>query len=219
MEKYPNATIIGLGLRKISENYKVDNEIPLIPTGWCGTNAIEHTLYKHKPDISIGVGFVGALQDNLKRGDVIVPNKSISGRTIEEFLESDSTEGGLDHREEFSFKPNSYLNNFIVKELWKNGYDPKLGKIFQVSGLQMESNEVIKILHDRDYIGLEMETATLFGNAKNKGYQTSAILIVSDYQWPVGKRDKINNELSNEKFYPLVDLSIEILKTFISKGE
>ncbi|MCD6576153.1 MAG: hypothetical protein J7K73_03260 [Nanoarchaeota archaeon] len=216
MEKRP--AIIGLGLRSVSDRYKQDAEISLIPTRWCGSNAIEHTIYKHQPNPSIGVGFVAALQEDLRKGDMILPSSSVSGGTIEEFFEADSIEDWMDNRENFEFKPDEELYNFIKEKLIELGYEVKTGRVFQVSGLQMEPNEVVEELHKRGYIGLEMETATYFASSKHQGTKAAAILTVSDRQYPISKREDINMGVVNKTFYPTVNLAIEILKEYLENG-
>jgi uridine phosphorylase len=211
-EQKDEAVIFGLGSRSCFPSVD-DTGIKMVGIGCAGSNAIEmaYLPYQSTP-VSVGVGFFGSLQEEIKKGDIVIPTESTDGGTVGEFDKRASNESWLRQREQYRFKPDADLSKILEDEFIDAGYNVYKGKILSVSGVEMEPNDVIEMLHDKGYVGVEMETATLFSRAEHYRNKTAAVIAATDNQWPVEKRSNFNKEIADKMFVPLVSKTAKVLK-------
>lgn len=165
---------------RFANTFKIrhDNKNCLFITLQIGSpNMIDFCLlcYKVKCDNFVFIGSVGALFPNIKVGDIIVPQYTISGNGATVYLHEK-----LDSNHMFEkICSNKKLNKRISKSCHNNEIDILNVPVISVDSIMSE------YLHLEEFrnlgaMAIDMEVATFFGCMKNIKKNASAILVVSD---------------------------------------
>jgi len=133
-------------------------------------------------DEGIGIGYVGATQEDLEIGDVIIPDEAIigEGTTSYYFPENSSFPPVL--KKGYQAKPSPIILDKLIREAKKEKVDFRLGPIYTTESFPMETPEMIKSLNEKGVLGLDMETSSLFSVSDYHGKDAAAILVVTDNQ-------------------------------------
>lgn len=129
----------------------------------------------------IFVGSVGALDENIGIGDIVVPQFSICGDDASRYIASDILKGN----DIFGSKvePDRKMFNVICKitdsVCSKNDVKFHVGRTFSVDSIFAQYAHIDEILN-MDCNVIEMETASAFRGAKVAGLSLGAIFSVSD---------------------------------------
>jgi len=137
-------------------------------------------------------GSCGAISQNAKIGDIIVPACSIIDEGVSKHYNGQWLKASKNWPENYEGEdaiayPSDNLTKIIKNELSKNGLNFKSGMIWTTDAAFMETHEKVKYFQQRGALGVEMETSALFTVGNYRGVETSAILVVSDelstYTW------------------------------------
>ncbi len=150
-------------------------------------------------------GSCGAINKDIKIGDIIIPNSALVGEGVSNYYS----------KETLSF-PNDELKSKTEEFIKNKGLSFKNGKIWTTSAFYMETKEKIKELQDEDIIALEMELSALFTVAKFRKISLSAFLIVSDelyhQEWKSGFYDS-TFQSNKKKLLHSISSFIEVIDT------
>lgn len=127
------------------------------------------------------IGAVGALNKNMKIGDIVIPEYSICGVGTDRYL----TSGTVDKNDSYGKKyyPNKELSDKVLKvtnESVKNkDIKVHMGKVFSCDTIFAEYAHLDEFMNMGCDI-VEMETATLFNVANIVGIKASSVCSISD---------------------------------------
>ena len=122
-------------------------------------------------DYIIRIGSCGAYNSNLKLGDVILVEESYSdstyGRILNDYMEDTISSSGA-------------LNDIISNTSNELGIKLTKGKIYSSDVFYEKDNDYREKVRKYNVLGVEMETFSLFNNAKLLNKKGTALLTVSD---------------------------------------
>jgi len=142
--------------------------------GLSGTRRMQRIIERPEVEAAVGVGFCGALDPEMKKGDIIIArNAAMSPYVIHSDQWKNKLAWGSADKE---------LALAIGRKAEDAGYDVRMGNIYTVINTASETPEFIEELKEGKFDGIEMETAALYqlANAINK--PCAVILEVSDNQ-------------------------------------
>lgn len=127
------------------------------------------------------IGAVGALNENMKIGDIVIPEYSICGTRADRYL----TSGNVSENDSYGKKyyPNKELSDKVMKvtdeAIKDTDIKTHIGKVFSSDTIFAEYAHLDEFMNmDCDIV--EMETATLFNAANVVGINASAVCNISD---------------------------------------
>jgi purine-nucleoside phosphorylase len=171
------------GIYKIWTLSKADIKITYIVTGMGASNVNDIVLALGCTPCKkiIFIGSVGALNKNIRIGDIVIPEYSICGDGSCRYLTNKKlTENDLFGEKNY---PNKKLFNKIIsttKEIAdKNGVNYHIGKNFSTDSIIAQFVHLDEII-DMDCNCIEMETAVLFKSAEICNIKAGAVFSVSD---------------------------------------
>lgn len=122
----------------------------------------------------IYTGSIGALDKNIKVGDIIMPTAAVRGEGASKY-----------HAEEWypavaSFRVLRKAATIAEKRFSKLGVNVHYGLIYTTDSFAAETRDFLQKLEKRNIIGIEMETSAIFTIANLQGMNAVAIHVVSD---------------------------------------
>lgn len=154
-------------------------------------------LNEYDVDYIIRIGSCGAYNPDLKLGDVILVKESYSdsmyGRILDDYKDS-------------VIASSNYLNDVITKT--SHDINMKLvdGRIYSSDVFYEKNNDYKQKVREHNVLGVEMETFSLFNNARVLGKNVTALLTVSD---SFCFTDKMNSEEREKNLNDMIILSLE----------
>ena len=154
-------------------------------------------LNEYDVDYIIRIGSCGAYNPDLKLGDVILVKESYS----------DSMYGHiLDDYKDSVIASSSYLNDVITKTSHDINMKLVEGRIYSSDVFYERNNDYKQKVREHNVLGVEMETFSLFNNARVLGKNVTALLTVSD---SFCFTDKMNSEEREKNLNDMIILSLE----------
>ncbi len=154
-------------------------------------------LNEYDVDYIIRIGSCGAYNPDLKLGDVILVKESYS----------DSMYGRiLDDCKDSVIASSSYLNDVITKTSHDINMKLVEGRIYSSDVFYERNNDYKQKVKEHNVLGVEMETFSLFNNARVLGKNVTALLTVSD---SFCFTDKMNSEEREKNLNDMIILSLE----------
>ncbi len=187
-----------------------DKKVTFITTGIGACNVLDATLTLGCTPCKnvIFMGSVGALDKNMKIGDIVIPEYCICGVGANRYLTSNPFTNNDTFGEKFY--PNEDLSNqvlSIARDTVKNtDVNVHIGKTFSVDTVFAEYVHLDEILNT-GCNSIEMETSTFFHAASIANLKAAAIFSVSDNTFANKslysgrtehdklKKDKVNSEI------------------------
>jgi len=123
---------------------------------------------------TIYTGAIGALKENIKIGDIIIPTAAVRGEGASKY-----------HVEEWypavaSFDLLRKAAPIAEETFSKLGINVHFGIIYTTDSFAAETRQFLENLQKRNIIGIEMETSAIFTIANLQGMNVIAIHVVSD---------------------------------------
>lgn len=154
-------------------------------------------LNEYDVDYIIRIGSCGAYNPDLKLGDVILVKESYSdsmyGRILDDYKDS-------------VIASSSYLNDVITKTSHDINMKLVEGRIYSSDVFYERNNDYKQKVREHNVLGVEMETFSLFNNARVLGKNVAALLTVSD---SFCFTDKMNSEEREKNLNDMIILSLE----------
>jgi len=171
------------GIFKIWTLSKADLKVTYIVTGMGASNVIDIVLALGCTPCKniIFVGSVGALDKNIRIGDIVIPEYSICGDGACRYLTNKKL------TENDSFGEKNYSNKGLFDKIYsktkeiaeKNDVNYHIGKNFSVDTIIAQFAHIDEII-DMGCNCIEMETSVLFKAAEICGINAGAVFSVSD---------------------------------------
>ena len=120
-------------------------------------------------DTIIRIGSAGAISEDVNLRDILVASDVIT----------DSNYPSINLGQDYLLKPDELLLNRLVEMNSKNKFNIRFGRIC-TSDVFYSKNDKLEALKVKDVLGVEMETAALYTNAKIAKKRAIAIFTVSD---------------------------------------
>jgi len=141
-----------------------------IPYGLSYSWAMTEALKTAKA--AVGIGFCGAVREDIKPETIILAREAAisSVATPNPSWKEKLTWG----------KSDKILTDAIANKIRKAGYETVEGKILSYINTAYGNEEFFRQAQENGFLGVEMETASLFQTANFEGVPVAAILIVSD---------------------------------------
>jgi len=117
------------------------------------------------------LGSCGGLQDNLKTGDIIIPTYTYGDESITRMYGRDAKDN--------KHYPNKELSEEILGKI-DGKYTVHTGPVVTCQAMLGETQEDVEQWKKEGYLGVEMESSTLFSISSNFNVPSTALLHVSD---------------------------------------
>jgi uridine phosphorylase len=118
----------------------------------------------------IGLGAVGALQPEIKIGDLIIPTNAIRGDGLT----------GYYYPPNIPAKPDPELTDVLYQSAVQAKASVHTGTIFTTGSLLHETDELIQDWHTKGYLGVDCEASAFFLLCQYCGFKCTLILYVTD---------------------------------------
>lgn len=144
------------------------------------------------------VGGVGVLCEEIKRGDLIIPDGAIRD------------EGTSSHYfpMEKEVKPSDYLCKKLKQSCMDTGIHSYTGKVWTTDAPYRETPSRIKAYRKKDAICVDMEASACFAVAEYRDVTLAAIFYGGDYvnedKWDFRKEDLNKSKESEERLFTIV---------------
>ena len=129
----------------------------------------------------IFLGWCGAVSDQVKIGDIILPTAALVD-------EGTSKDYGVPHKGQS--KPSVSMISLVEQVLKDNRIDFHSGKIWTTDAIYRETREKVADYQQQGVLAVEMEISALFAVASFRQVELSAMLVVSDelssFKWQPG---------------------------------
>lgn len=178
--------------------------ITLFPSGMGipSMGIYSYELFKvYNVDYIIRIGSCGSYDKDLRLNDIILVDNSISDSNYAKLL---------DHYRKKSIGSNKELNNIILdtsKELNMNIY---MGNIYSsetfYENIDYRKRNYRKRKEKYNALGVEMETFSLFNNARLLNKKASCLLTVSDSSY---RKEKLTREEREKKLNDMIVIALE----------
>ncbi len=145
-----------------------------VTTIFPGTLSLEfmmNVIAKTKVEYVFGIGAVGALQDQVQIGHILLPIQSFRGEGMTDYYAPKNVPA----------KPDELVYKELVSKLAMQDIGYHVGKCFTTSSICTENDEFIGGLVKDNYLGVDSETAALFILARTFGIKSVALLVASDH--------------------------------------
>lgn len=120
---------------------------------------------------NILVGSCGGLLPTGEAGDIVIPTSSYGNESTTRMYQPDN--------EEFEYFPNSELSSSLKKRIGAS-HKTIEGKLMTCQAAMMESWDDIVRWSGEGYVGIEMESSTLFAVSTHFGVPSAAVLFIAD---------------------------------------
>lgn len=151
---------------------KVGNKIYWFTVAYGGVMLSEHLhlacLFGSKKNILIGT--CGGLKKGADNSDLIIPNWSYANESSAKAYQPDA---------KCRYEPNKFLTNKMVKKLGPK-HTIHRGVTITHQAMLAETWEDIQKWSEQGFIGVEMESATVFATSNHFNVPSAAVLIISD---------------------------------------
>lgn len=118
----------------------------------------------------IGLGATGALQAEVKIGDLIVPTEAIRGEGLT----------GYYYPPDVNAKPDPDLVQILAESATQTGARVHQGTVFTTGSIMHETTELVNDWHDKGYLGVECEASALFMLCQYCGFRCAMVSYVTD---------------------------------------
>ena len=141
-----------------------DGEKVLITGVHSGPREIKKAVkgYLTMSNLFIGVGFVGALREDISAGRMILPDKA-----------SDDFNGRRGN-----YYPGLSINDRMNKLLGQIDSEPIYGSVYSIDCIRRETPELVRRLQREGYLGIDMESSEFL--SQTRGKRSFIILVVSE---------------------------------------
>ncbi len=146
----------------------------------------------------IRVGSCGTYKQDLKLGDIIICKKSITN----------SNYANIQKNKDYIIACSSMLSKKAENAAKQNSISYKIGNIFCTDTFYTNDNQE-QVLKDNDCLGVEMESAALYFNAKKAKKNAIAICSVSDN---IKTGDKLTAKQRETSFNNMIILALEMVE-------
>ena len=187
------------GMNAYTGYYK-DRLVTVFPSGMGNPSMgiYSYELFKeYDVDYIIRIGSCGVYSERLKLMDVILVNASYSNSCYGKELD------GYKDKEILS---DSSFNNIIESTAKNIGKKIVKGKIFCSDAFYEKEYDFKKRCIDLDVLGIEMETFSLFNNARYFNKKATALLTVSDLFYSGDRHSSLDRE---KGFDEMIELALE----------
>jgi uridine phosphorylase len=160
----------------------------------------------------IYTGLIGALQPNIRVGDIIVPTAALRGEGASRYFVDEAYPAVAD------FTLLRTISTVLEKVFTNNGTGLHYGPIYTTDAFAAETKEFIEEWSERRLLGIEMETSAIYVLASLYGMKAASIHIVSDN--PIVKKsffDKLDED-DNKKRIKSYDLLLDALVELVEKA-
>jgi len=123
-----------------------------------------------KTEYIIGLGAVGALQDNIQIGDIIIPTEAVRGEGMT----------GYYYPSDVPAKPDKGLTDILFESSLDSNTRVHTGTIFTTGTLLHETDGLVEEWHNKGYLGVECEASALFLLSQYCGFKSALVLYVTD---------------------------------------
>lgn len=133
----------------------------------------------------IFLGWCGAILQDVKIGDIVLPTSAV----IDE-----GTSKHYDSADDGQSTPSTSVTTRIRQELEKTQSDFHTGAVWTTDALYRETQTKVETYQKMGILAVEMEISALFSVAQFRGIDLGAILVVSDelssFKWQPGFKDE-----------------------------
>jgi uridine phosphorylase len=160
--------------------------------------------------IIIFSGLIGALQPNIRVGDIIVPTAALRGEGASRYFVDEAYPAVAD------FTLLRTISTVLEKSFTGSGIELHYGPIYTTDAFAAETKEFLDEWSERRLLGIEMETSAIYTLASLYGVKAGSIHIVSDN--PIVKRsffDKLHEEeikRRGKSYNLLIDALVELVE-------
>ena len=187
-EKLSRYLIIALGVPSRTAEKKLDNghkvgpavvgEFRGIPVSVTrrsgGTIQLEEFIRlvpRSTTEYVIGLGAVGALQPEIKIGDLIIPTESVRGEGLTRYY----------YPPDVPAKPDPDLTDRLLQSSRQCGAaNVHTGTVFTTGSIMHETEELVEEWHSKGYLGVDCEASALFLLSQYCGFKCSLVMYVTD---------------------------------------
>ena len=158
----------------------------------------------------IFTGLIGALQPNIRVGDIIVPTAALRGEGASRYFVDEAYPAVAD------FTLLRIISTVLEKTFTYSGAGLHYGPIYTTDAFAAETKEFLEEWSEKRLLGIEMETSAIYVLASLYGIKAASIHIVSDN--PIAKKsffDKLNEEeieRRGKSYDLLLDALVEIVE-------
>ena len=180
--------------------YYKDRLVTVFPSGMgCPSMGIySYELFnEYNVQYIIRIGSCGAYSDKLKLKDVILVTGSYSNSVYGKELD------GYDKK---IINSDSSLNNIIESVAVSNNINIVKGNIYCSDAFYEDDYDYNDRANNKDVLGIEMETFSLFNNARKFNRKATALLSVSDLFF---SNDKLTSEEREKGLNEMITLALE----------
>jgi purine-nucleoside phosphorylase len=146
------------------------------------------------------LGCCGSLQENIRIGDMIIPEKAIRD------------EGTSFHYAEENFVPKAgrKIIGLVSKACKEEGIPYKKGKVWTTDAPYRETAEKVRKLQKENILGVDMELSALFTVAHLKRIELGGLLIVSDELSSLTWKKGFHTEKFKSSFDKGCDIALKV---------
>ena len=180
--------------------YYKDKLVTIFPSGMGipSMGIYSYELFKeYDVENIIRIGSCGGYSKELKLNDLILVDKSYSESSYGIYLD--------DYNEKY-VSSSEKLNNIIEETADDIGKKIIKGNIYCGEVFYEKEYSYEERCHDKDVLGIEMETFALFNNARRFGKNASALLTVSDLFF---SEEKLTSEAREKELNDMIELALE----------
>ncbi len=128
----------------------------------------------------IYTGMIGALQHQIRIGDLILPTAALRGEGASKYFIEETYPAVAD------FRLLRVVSSTLEDVYADSDIDIHIGPIYTTDSFAAETKEFLELWRSRNLLGVEMETSAIFTVASVYGMKAAAIHVVSDN--PVAKK-------------------------------
>ena len=160
----------------------------------------------------IFTGLIGALQPNIRVGDIIVPTAALRGEGASRYFVDEAYPAVAD------FTLLRTISTVLEKVFTDSGTELHYGPIYTTDAFAAETKEFLEEWSERRLLGIEMETSAIYVLASLYGMKAASIHIVSDN--PIVKKsffDKLDED-DIQKRIKSYDLLLDALVELVARA-
>jgi purine-nucleoside phosphorylase len=185
-----------------------------------GVVLLESLIAKGATKILV-LGWCGAVSDELKTGDLIIPTAAISDEgTSRNYFDGNNNGTGNDFP---VIGSSASLSSAFGKKLGKMGLGCIKEKIWTTDAIYRETPEKVGFFRNKGAFAVEMECSALFATAHFRNVEIAALLVVSDElkptEWVPGFKKKEFKEARKKACSAIVEFARELNKSDLKQKE